>query len=675
MRRLPHILTLLVGLGIAFTALAEGPAPGGPRSWVFFTDKGDGVLRKAALEAVQRELPERTLWRRAKVLPEDRLVDETDLPVAEKYVEAVEQLGARVVVRSRWLNAVSVVADSDALRKIARLPFVRRVQPVAAAAPHLPEPASPPPLRKPTRETGFSYGPSFTQLALMRVPELHQWGITGAGVIVGMLDAGYDWRSHEAFQHVKVLGEHDFIWNDDVTRDQEGQDYPGQDDHGTMTFSTIAGYMPGQLIGPAFDASFYLAKTERVTDLEGHDFEKPIEEDYWVAGLEWLEHNGVDLVSSSLGYLDWYTPQDMDGNTAVVTIAADLAAKKGVLVINSAGNEGNHAWQKIIAPADGDSVVAVGAINADGSIASFSSLGPTADGRIKPDVVAMGNGVYVASPAGYSEYAYVRGTSFSCPLAAGVAALVLSVHPWLTPMQLRDALRETADRAASPDTVYGWGLVDAVKAALYDGPIFSNLPRVVQREDGGLDVLIYAIPKTEFVSGSLTLHYSVAGGDFQDVSMAPGDTAHQIVAHLPQFSPGTLLKFRFSAVDSATGLVEHPYAPGDAFRYVVGQPGVTGPWEAPPEQTLLHHPYPNPFRNVTRIAFDLQDAATVTLELYNVRGRLVRTLLSGASLPAGRYGFDWPAEDGQGRRVASGVYIVRLVVNGVQHTEKLLVLH
>ncbi len=675
MKHLKHILVLVAGCATALVALAGPPAPANPRTWVFFADKGDGVLRKAALEAVERELPNRTLWRRGKVLPKNRLVDETDLPVLESYVRAVENAGARVVVRSRWLNAVSVIADSNALYKIARLPFVRHTQPVATAFSWLPETVPPAALKKPAEEAGLSYGPSFTQLALMRVPELHQWGVTGAGVIVGMLDAGYDWRSHEAFQHVRVLGEHDFIWNDDITYDQEGQDYPGQDDHGTMTFSTIAGYMPGQLVGPAFDASFYLAKTERVTDLEGHDFEKPVEEDYWVAGLEWLERNGVDLVSSSLGYLDWYTPQDMDGNTAVVTVAADLAAKKGVLVINSAGNEGNHAWQKIIAPADGDSVVAVGAINADGSIASFSSLGPTADGRIKPDVVAMGNGVYVASPSGFSEYTYVRGTSFSCPLVAGVAALVLSAHPWLTPMELRDALRETADRAASPDTVYGWGLVDAVKAALYNGPFFSNLPRVVTRSDGGLDVFIYAVPKSGFVAGSLILHYSVAGADFQDVGMAAGDTAHQFVAHLPQFRPGTLLRLRFSAVDSTTGLVEHPYTPHDAFRYVTGQPSVTGPWEAPPERTVLHHPYPNPFRAVTRIAFDLQEDANVTLELYNVRGQLVRTLLGDVFLPAGRYGFDWPAEDNQGKKVASGVYIARLVVDGAQHTAKLLHLH
>ncbi|HFE53903.1 MAG TPA: T9SS type A sorting domain-containing protein [Bacteroidetes bacterium] len=675
MKRWPEIVVYAAVFGVVAAAVAGQPIPTGPRSWVFFTDKGSRALRKAGLERVEQELPQRTLWRRSKVLPEDRLVDETDLPVPESYVRAVQDAGATVVVRSCWLNAISVVAERAVLERISHFLFVRKIQPVARAAPHLPQPAAPPGLQKPTRETGLSYGPSFTQLALMRVPELHQWGVTGAGVVIGMLDAGYDWRSHEAFQHVKVLGEHDFIWDDDITYDQEGQDYPGQDDHGTMTFSTIAGFMPGQLIGPAFDAAFYLAKTERVTDLQGHDFEKPIEEDYWVAGLEWLERNGVDLVSSSLGYLDWYTPQDMDGNTAVVTVAADLAAKKGVLVINSAGNEGNHTWQKIIAPADGDSVVAVGAINADGTIASFSSLGPTADGRIKPDVVALGNGVYVASPNGFSQYSYVRGTSFSCPLVAGVAALVLSAHPWLTPMQLRDALRETADRAASPDTVYGWGLVDAVKAALYDGPVFSNLPLVVERPDGGLDVLIYAVPKGAFLPGSLVLHYSVMNGDFQDTGMALGDTAHQYVAHLPAFPAGTLLMFRFSAVDSAVGTVEHPYAPEEAFRYVVGQSGVTGPWEAPPEATVLHHPYPNPFRTVTRVSFDLNAPAEVCLKLYNVRGRLVRTLVNGVSLPAGRYGFDWAADDDAGRHVAAGVYIARLTVGGRQYTEKLLHLH
>ena len=164
-------------------------------------------------------------------------------------------------------------------------------------------------------------------------------------------------------------------------------------------------------------------------------------------------------------------------------------------------------------------------------------------------------------------------------------------------------------------------------------------------------------------------------GDFQDTGMAPGDTAHQYVAHLPAFPAGTLLMFRFSAVDSAVGTVEHPYAPEEAFRYVVGQSGVTGPWEAPPEATVLHHPYPNPFRTVTRVSFDLNAPAEVCLKLYNVRGRLVRTLVNGVSLLAGRYGFDWAADDDAGRHVAAGVYIARLTVGGRQYTEKLLHLH
>ncbi len=209
--------------------------------------------------------------------------------------------------------------------------------------------------------------------------------------------------------------------------------------------------------------------------------EIPYEEDLWVAGLEWEERLGADIVSSSLGYNNWYTYANMDGQTATTTKAAKVAARKGVLVVNAMGNEGNyqdartHTTGTMIAPADADSIVSVGAVDSGLRIASFSSTGPTADGRVKPEVVAQGVSDYVVS--GTSGYQVGSGTSFSTPLTAGVAALVLSAHPTLTPMQVRDRLTSTARAlydssngiVSQPNNFFGWGILDALKAVGFNG--------------------------------------------------------------------------------------------------------------------------------------------------------------------------------------------------------------
>ncbi len=223
----------------------------------------------------------------------------------------------------------------------------------------------------------------------------------------------------------------------------------------------LGGYAPGTLIGPAYGADFLLAKTE--TD----KFERPIEEDYWVAGIEWAESLGAEVVSSSLGYTDWYTFADMNGLTAVTTRAANRAAELGVVVVNAAGNERGAAWNHIIAPADGFEVLAVGAVTSSGAIASFSSPGPTADGRIKPDVCALGvNNRLAANLAdGTDTYDRGSGTSFATPLIGGVAALLLEAHPGWTPREVRAALLASASRSGAPNNDFGWGIANAAAAA------------------------------------------------------------------------------------------------------------------------------------------------------------------------------------------------------------------
>ncbi|MDP6418317.1 MAG: S8 family serine peptidase [Candidatus Krumholzibacteria bacterium] len=456
-----RLASLLILLSLLATAaeIAEGleeriAENGTLPVWVFFRDKGE--ISESRFEEARGLLSEAAFVRRAKVRSE--LLTERDLPLDEAMLQGIRDKGITIRAESRWLNAVSVLADKEALRELSALDYVRFLRPVAGSSRRELNMMPAPPSSRSGLEDPIDYGNTVQELQQINVPPVHQLGIHGEGVIVGMLDTGFN-TNHEALADLDVLGTWDFINDDPVVSNEDG-DPDSQENHGTMTLSSLAGYMPGTHVGVAFGASFYLAKTEDVSQ------EIPLEEDHWVEGIEWLEAQGCQVVSSSLGYYDWYVFDDMDGNTAVTTIAADYAVSLGVVVVNSAGNSRN-GFGHIIAPADGDSVIAVAAVDENGEFASFSSPGPSADGRIKPDVSARGVANHVAYPGTWDEYTLVSGTSLSCPLSAGVAALLLSAHPDATPMEIRDAMRETADRADNPDNDYGWGILDAEAALEY----------------------------------------------------------------------------------------------------------------------------------------------------------------------------------------------------------------
>jgi serine protease AprX len=452
-------------------ALMEKPPEEEINIWVFFTDKGifdDQTYRQALAEQGKRLTP-RARARRLKVKDGQDLVDFTDLPLFQRHVQGALETGVKLRAASRWLNAISVQANPEQLRRLAELPFVCSLRPVAGGHRREPEVQEPGPAG-PSAERRFplDYGPSFAQLDLISVPQFHQWleengyGPPGEGVLICLLDSGFD-LAHESLQHIDVFAQWDFI-NDDGQVVEEVGDPPFQDSHGTSVLSAVGGYRPGQLIGPAYGASYLLAKTEDISD------EQPIEEDYWVEGIEWADSLGAQVASSSLGYMDWYTYADMDGNTAVTTVAADLAASRGIVVVTAAGNEADDPWLHIIAPADGYLVIAVGAVDTTGIRAGFSSLGPTYDGRIKPDVMACGRNAYVANPEDTGGYFRGFGTSLSTPQVAGVAALLLQADSTLTPAQVGEALRSTADRTFQPNNYYGWGVIDAEAARTGERP-------------------------------------------------------------------------------------------------------------------------------------------------------------------------------------------------------------
>ena len=466
-RRVMYAAAVAAALVLALTAQAWAVDParatqlegGAQKLWVFFTDKGlTRAEEQSAIDAFRAELPERALRRRAKVGFD---VNRNDLPVAAQYVDGVAAIGVEVVTKSRWLNAVSVFADGEQAAAIAALPFVRETRPVARGTKRLPD-IIPAVGQQPSVPEGrtLDYGEAQGQLEQIQVDLLHDDGLDGTGVLIAMLDTGFD-TDHQVYRHLNIVAERDFINDDSETADQPG-DPEGQDGHGTATLSCVGGKYPGELYGGSYSAGFVLCKTEIL------DEEIQTEEDYWEEAIEWADSLGADVVSSSLGYLEWYTYEDMDGNTAVVTIAADMAAARGIVVVNSMGNEGDDPWLYMIAPADGDSVLSIGAVDIDGDRVDFSSVGPTYDGRTKPDVMALGSSAYVATTSDTASYGYASGTSFSCPLTAGAVGLLLQARPEWSPNDVIDALHSTATQSSSPDTLMGWGIVQA-HDAMYAG--------------------------------------------------------------------------------------------------------------------------------------------------------------------------------------------------------------
>jgi subtilisin family serine protease len=435
--------------------------------WVYFRDKGASAEARAAsapIAVTPRAVSRRSL--RAAGRPATIVLD---TPVVRAYVDAVAARVARVRQESRWFNAVSVEATAAQVRALEALPFVARLDVVRRyrRGPAEPVTEAPAPARASSapaarRSLAIDYGTSAGQLRQINVPAVHERGLHGEGVVIAVFDAGFSNLAHEVFAPMTILARRDFVNGDDDVAD--GPDR-GEGSHGTMTLSVLGGYKEGQLVGPAFASSFILAKTEDTFS------ETPVEEDNWAAAAEWAEGLGADIISSSLGYLAYDSPftsylyTHMNGDTAISTRAAEMAASLGVVVVNSAGNSGFDATHNTLgAPADGRSVIAAGAVDSIGNRASFSSVGPTADGRVKPDVAAQGVGVKVASPSLPRSYGFANGTSFSCPLTAGVAALVLQAHPEYTPQLVADALRTTASRASQPDSLLGFGIVNALAA-------------------------------------------------------------------------------------------------------------------------------------------------------------------------------------------------------------------
>lgn len=545
--------------------------------WIFFTDKGDNLSR--FYSNPELVVSKESLERRKKVLPKDKLIDFDDLPVNENYIEQIKNFVTEIKHTSKWLNAVSAYIYPDQLNQLVNLPFIKKIELVEKFRKRV-EPFSdetgvnvsldPKEILSNEVTTSFNYGGSLTQNQQINVVAVHNTGNYGQGVRICVMDAGFNRLSHEAFQNMNIIATWDFVNNRPYVGD--GQGGAGSGVHGTQTLSTIGGFKEGQLIGPAFGAIYLLAKTENT------ESETPIEMDNWARALEWADSIGVDITSTSLGYLEFDPPYPsynwthMDGNTVPITIVADLAVKRGIVVLNSAGNEGFHSTRNtLVAPADGDSVIAVGAVTSTGVRASFSSVGNTVDGRIKPDVMAMGSGVRVASAYSDNGYTNASGTSFSCPLAAGVAALILSENPSLTPMQVRDAMRNTASNSSNPNREMGWGILNALQAVNYFNIIFSHTPpRDTTNVNGPYRIAAKITSRLGIDPSSVKLFWG--RGTITDsmlMTEAPGDTFY---AFIPGNGQAAVYKYYIEA-RTADGKIFKKYpkkAPQELLEFRVG---------------------------------------------------------------------------------------------------------
>lgn len=631
---------------------------------VFFSDKNETPY---TLTNPSAYLSSRAVQRRIKY---NINIDSTDLPVVPRYIDSILNAGTVTILgRSKWLNAVIIqTSDANAIAKINAFPFVKSLSNIALrTVPGIPKdkfsslssPTSSPAKTEKLLADTFDYGPAANQIKIHKGEFLHNLGARGKGMVMAFFDAGFTgFQTNRFFDSARsrnqFLGTWDFVSNNANVN----EDHP----HGLNCFSIVGGYIPGTFVGSSPEAGYYLLRTEDAPT------EQVIEEYNWAIAAEYADSAGVDVISSSLGYSTFdnsafnHTYADMNGNTTVVTRMADLASKKGILVVSSAGNEGSSSWRYISAPADGDSVFTIGAVNNSGFIANFSSFGPTSNGRIKPDVVSVGQGTVLISTSG--NVTNSSGTSFSCPNMAGLATCLWQLFPEVNNYKIITTLRKSSDRFNSPDPQYGYGLPDMKKAVgflLGDvsamNASLTNCNATINWNSKDKAGMIYYIERKLPGESTYTRVKTI-----EATEPVFGARNYQVTDVLNSSSAGNVSYRILQVVDPANELAE-TYAL-DSAVVTLPAPCTTSNIRDLFDPTQRIQLFPNPVSSTVQLKFfDAAGLSNLMIQIFNLQNQLVWQ--QAYNKPNGVVTYSLPVSSLQ-----KGPYILVVKQNGRNYTVK-----
>lgn len=432
---------------------------------IFLKDKKNNQY---TLDNPEAFLTPKSILRRTK---QGIAVDSSDLPVSRFYIDSLQRMGLQVQNISRWYNSITFKStDGDLLSKLSEVSFIQTLQKSRLLKVQTQEDASQ--LHETVSIDSAYYGKAYPQVHLHKGDYLHNKGYKGENMLMAVIDAGFNnYENMTVFRKLisenRIKATRDFVTHDgEVSNDNS---------HGSQVFSIIGGELPGEMVGTAPAASFLLLRSEDATlDTNGGLREYLVEEDNWISAAEYADSLGVDVINTSLGYTTFNNPAqdhsyyDMNGVTTRISLAAETAFKKGMIVIVSAGNEGSSDWRFISAPADAVNVLAVGAVNNSHIRVPFSSVGPSADNRIKPDVMSLGYGTFIQTPA--NDIISGSGTSYAAPVIAGLTACLWQSASNRSNKEIIDVIRKCSDNYLTPDNFYGYGIPDFKKAYLLLNP-------------------------------------------------------------------------------------------------------------------------------------------------------------------------------------------------------------